>query len=357
MGQKRRSTIDDVAAHSGVARTTVSRVINNGPNVRAEVRERVMRSVAALDYRVNVQARFLAGGSSGLIALIHASELDSEPNSYYHSALELGALRACATLGVNLHTRSVSPQDPGGHDKIIELVTRLGCAGMILTPPFCDDAVLVGRVIAARCPLMCISAGTEVQAMTASVGMDDAAAGYALAGHMLECGHRHFAYIDGPEGHISAGQRLVGFRRRLAEADVSDASLSVRRGNFTFRSGITIGQELLSIPLRPSALICANDDMAAGAMLSAHRLGLDIPGDLAVAGFDDTPVSEIVWPPLTTVHQPIRRMGARAVERLFEAINQGHTVLKSGFEAIGFDVVVRASTRSSDYSNAATNPT
>ena len=341
---KKRPTIDDVAAHSGVARTTVSRVINNGPNVRTEVRDRVMQSVSALDYHVNTQARLLAGGSTGVIVLIHAFEIDAEPNSYYHSGLELGALRACAELGISLHTRTISPVDPDRYDKISELITRLRCVGMIVSPPFSDDEAMVQRIVEAKCPLVCISAGPRVQSMTASVGMDDRAAGYALAQHILGQGHRHIAYIDGPEGHISAGQRLVGFRRCIAEAGLPDEALHVERGNFTFRSGITIAQDMLSRAGRPSALVCANDDMAAGALLSAHRLGMNIPDDVAVAGFDDTPVSEIVWPPLTTVHQPIRRMGARAVERIVETLNQGHDALAPGFEAIAFEVLPRAST-------------
>ncbi|MEQ1726471.1 MAG: LacI family DNA-binding transcriptional regulator [Sphingopyxis sp.] len=343
---KKRPTIDDVAAHSGVARTTVSRVLNNGPNVRAEVRARVMASVAALNYRVNPQARMLAGGSTGLIALIHAFELDAEPNSYYHSGLELGAMRACAELGLSLHSRTISPLDPARYDKILDLITRMRCIGMILSPPFSDDVAMVQQVIRAGCPLICISAGDAVQAMTASVGMDDAAAGYAMGQHILEQGHRAITFIDGPEGHISAGQRLIGFRRCVVEAALPADALHVERGNFTFRSGITIAEDVLSRDARPSALVCANDDMAAGALLTAHRLGLNIPEDIAVAGFDDTPVSEIVWPPLSTVHQPIRRIGARAVERIAEAVNRGRDTLEPGFEAIAFHLMARASTAS-----------
>lgn len=205
---------------------------------------------------------------------------------------------------------------------------------------------MVQQVLAAGCPLVCISAGEAVYAKTASVGMDDDLAGYALAQHILTEGHRNIAYIDGPQGHISAGQRLVGFRRCLAEADLPQTTLRVAIGNFTFRSGITIAHDFLSGAKRPSALVCANDDMAAGALLSAHRLGLNIPDDIAVAGFDDTPVSEIVWPPLTTVHQPIRRMGARAIERIVDAANRGQRTLAPGFEAIAFKLVQRASTAS-----------
>jgi LacI family transcriptional regulator len=97
------------------------------------------------------------------------------------------------------------------------------------------------------------------------------------------------------------------------------------RGNFSFRSGVETTARLLAGPERPTALICANDDMAVGALFTAHKLGLEIPRDLSVTGFDDTPVSEIIWPPLTTVHQPLKLIGARAVEMIVDQINAAKT--------------------------------
>src|SRR5215208_5486349 len=106
---KRNSTIDDVAKAAGVARVTVSRVLNNGTHVRPETRERVRRAVEALGYSVNHQARALASGTGRTILLAHSHDPDREPNSYYHSGLELGALRACSALGFDLVTRAVDP--------------------------------------------------------------------------------------------------------------------------------------------------------------------------------------------------------------------------------------------------------
>src|SRR5881628_992252 len=109
---KRSATIDDVAKAAGVARVTVSRVLNNGTNVRPETRERVRRAVEALGYSVNQQARALASGMARQIMLIHAHSPELEPNSYYNAGLELGALRGCSSLGFDLVTRAVDPQDP-----------------------------------------------------------------------------------------------------------------------------------------------------------------------------------------------------------------------------------------------------
>jgi LacI family transcriptional regulator len=123
----KRPTIDDVARHSGVARTTVSRVLNGGPNVRDEVRARVLSAVAELNYRVNPQARSLAGGGSGVLSLILASDLEAEPNSFYASALELGALRECLAAGYQLLTRHVPQQSPDRRRQVLELITAQRC--------------------------------------------------------------------------------------------------------------------------------------------------------------------------------------------------------------------------------------
>jgi LacI family transcriptional regulator len=340
---KKKPTIDDVAAYSGVARTTVSRVLNGGPNVRPEVRERVQRAVDALDYKINMQARFLAGGASRQLTLVHASALDAEPNSYYHSGLELGALRGCSDRGFMLSTFALDANASNHVDRIVELVESRRSDGVVLTPPFSDDVALVRAVMRLNCPVVCVAGGAEVRKLTAAVGIDDAAAGYAMGRLIADLGHRRIGYIDGPESHMSAAQRLEGLKRALSEAHVASDQLRVERGDFTFRSGIERAEALLS-RASMTALVCANDDMAAGAMLTLHRKGLDIPGDISVCGFDDAPVSEVIWPQLTTAHQPIRRLGQRAVEMLIEAIQSGTGAAEAAFETVPFRIVERAST-------------
>ena len=133
---QKKPTIDDVAALSGVARVTVSRVLNGGANVRPEMREKVRRAVEMLDYRVNVQARALAGGASRLFTLVHPSADDSEPNSYWESALELGALRACTESGFHLITRRIGKADWDSRDWALDLIDNHLCEGIVLTPPF-----------------------------------------------------------------------------------------------------------------------------------------------------------------------------------------------------------------------------
>jgi len=315
-----KPTIDDVAALAGVARVTVSRVLNGGPNVSDKVRQAVMAAVEKLQYKVNVQARSLAGGKSRVIGLVYSSDVETEPNSFYNSGIELGALRACSQVGFQLGTHAVNQHSQRKADLVMEIIRSRRYDGLILTPPFSDDTELLENIKAARFPVVAVSAGRPAQRIVPSVSIDDEAAGYELTRHLLLLGHRRFAFIKGLEGHVSAEDRYLGFRRALEQAGIAPDSARVERGSFTFRSGIDIAARVLAGPERPTALICANDDMAVGALFTAHKMGLQLPRDLSVVGFDDTPVSEIIWPPLTTIHQPLKAMGARAAEILFDAV-------------------------------------
>ncbi len=339
-----KPTIDDVASLAGVGRTTVSRVLNDKPNVRDEVRAKVLRAVEMLDYKVNLQARNLAGRSSHRIALIHGSDFDTEPNSYYSSAIELGATRAAAKRGMQLSTSIVNQNDPMAAATILSFIRETQCEGLVLTPPFSDNLQLVAAAIQLGCPTICIAGGPQVAEITPTLGIDDWLAGHDIGCHLLAQGHRTFAFVHGLERHISAERRFEGFVTALTEFGLEPGDIMEERGNFTFRSGIECAQRILASPSRPTAIVCANDDMAAGALLAAHKAELRIPEDVAITGFDDSPVSEIVWPPLTTVHQPLRRIGERAVERLTDVISQTNDAARlPNAEVVGHNLVLRES--------------
>jgi LacI family transcriptional regulator len=335
----RRSTIDDVAKAAGVARVTVSRVLNNEQNVRPETRERVRRAVEALGYSVNQQARALASGGGRTILLIHSHDPDREPNSYYHSGLELGALRACSALGFDLVTRAV---DPGREDRnhlISSIIERERPAGILLPPPLSDDVELLLAMKEAGVRAVAVSAGEQGRAIVSSAGMDERAGGRALGEYLTSLGHCRIGFIKGPEDHLAAALRYDGFLDALNAANVREEPWTAA-GDFTFRSGVEAAEHLLREYSGFTALACANDDMAAGAMLALHRARKDIPREISVTGFDDTPMSEIVWPPLTTIRQPIKDIAERAVHILVERNGDDEAC----FEALPHELVVREST-------------
>jgi LacI family transcriptional regulator len=314
---KRNSTIDDVAKAAGVARVTVSRVLNNGENVRPETRERVQRAMKALGYSVNQQARALASGAGRQIMLIHAHNPEREPNSYYHAGLELGALRACSALGFNLVTRAIDPDGESPAHLIASILEHERPLGIIVSPPLADDLDLIASARRSGVKMVAISAGEEARSVVSAVGIDERRAGRAIGEHLLALGHTRIGVIKGPPEHRSAALRYDGFLDALRGAGIAADPWSTT-GDFTFKSGVEGAERLLRDGAAVTALACANDDMAAGAMLALHRAGLEIPAAMSVTGFDDTPMSEVIWPPLTTVKQPIKYFGERAVHLLVD---------------------------------------
>jgi LacI family transcriptional regulator len=334
---RRNSTIDDVAEAAGVARVTVSRVLNNVQNVRSETREKVLRAVEALGYSVNQQARALASGIARQIMLIHAHSPELEPNSYYNAGLELGALRACSSLGMDLITRAVDPQDEHRSRLLASILERERPAGLILSPPLSDDIEFIEAAQQAGVSVVAVSAGEEARAVVSAVGIDERAGGHAIGEHLAELGHRSIGFVKGPPEHRAAALRYDGFLDALREGGIESEPWTAT-GDFTFKSGVEAAEQLHRDGVTVTAIACANDDMAAGVMLSLHRAGLEIPMAISVTGFDDTPMSEIVWPPLTTIRQPIKDFTERAVHLLVE--NHSSEIR---FELLPFELVVRES--------------
>lgn len=332
----RNSTIDDVARAAGVARVTVSRVLNNIENVRPETRERVRRAIKALGYSVNRQARALASGTGTQIILIHAHNPEREPNSYYNSGLELGALRACSSLGYDLVTRAIDPARENPSRLLASILEHERPAGIVVSPPMSDDLDLIACAHAAGIRIVAISAGETARSIVPAVGIDDWAAGRTIGQHLVSLGHRRLGFVQGPADHQSAGLRFDGFLDALRGGSIEEPWTAT--GDFTFHSGVEAAERLLSQQGSVTALACANDDMAAGAMLALHRAGFEIPSAMSVTGFDDTPMSEVVWPPLTTLRQPIKFFAERAVHLLFEADAEPH------YEYVEHELIIRQST-------------
>ena len=332
-------TIDDVAKAAGVARVTVSRVLNNGQNVRPETRDRVRRAVEELGYSVNQQARALASGSSRQIMLIHIHDPEREPNSYYHAGLELGALCACSSLGFDLVTRAIDPEGENPSSLLSSILENERPLGIVVSPPLSDDVELLTSLRRAGVRIVAISAGERARTVVPAVGIDERSAARAIGEHLIALGHRRIGFLRGPPEHRAAALRFDGFVDALRAAGIDDEPWTAT-GDFTFKSGVEGAERLLREQRSITALACANDDMAAGAMLALHRAGLEIPSAMSVTGFDDTPMSEIVWPPLTTVRQPIKFFAERAVHLLFESDGDSAT----RYETVPHELIVREST-------------
>ncbi|OQW80325.1 MAG: LacI family transcriptional regulator [Proteobacteria bacterium ST_bin14] len=305
-----RVTIKDVSREAGVSIKTVSRVLNNEKYVGAETRAKVAEVVARLNFRPNVAARSLAGRRSFQIALIC-----DNPSPYYVYEMQSGIRDRCEAAGVRMIAQ---PYDRGSDrllDEIESLVEATQIDGLILTPPVTDHPAVLELLARRGVRFVRVSPGSQFD-VSPSTFIDNRAAAATMMRHLLALGHQRIGFIAGDPGFATSAQRTEGYRDALLGAGLAIDDALIRSGNYDFASGAREAEILLALPNAPTAIFAASDDMAAGVLTVAHRLGLQVPGALSVAGFDDTALARYVWPPLTTIRQPTRDMAHAAADLL-----------------------------------------
>jgi len=307
----RRLTITDIARLAGVSKKTVSRVINQEPYVNKATRERIEAIIAEHGYQPDPQARGLAFRRSFLVGLIH-----DNPNSQYVENIHLGILDALSTRGYELVIRPCDRRSPTFLDDMRVFVERLRLFGVVLTPSVSEDERLAKLLESADCPYVRITCAA-VDMPARLVLTRDAHGAAAAARRLAELGHRRIAYISGPPLFRSAHERRQGFIAGLAEYGLELAPELTVPGAYTYESGLARGRDLLARSDRPTAIFAGNDEMASGVYGAAHEIGLRIPEDLSIVGFDDAPIATRMWPAMTSVRLPVREMGRAAAEQLF----------------------------------------
>ena len=308
-------TMWDVAAHAKVSAMTVSRVINGTNYVSEATREKVMRSVEALGYRLNVAARVARAG------VVRIGVLFSNPRSSNLGEFLMGAFSAATKIGCQLIVEPTA-----AHPTEIDAVRSVVAAGVdavILPPPLCDSMEALEIVWRAQLPAISF-ATAEPRSHSSAVFIDDFEGARSMTRHLIDLGHRDIAFVLGNPTHSPSRRREEGFRAAMAEAGLTAPPSRLVQGMVTYRSGMDVGKVLLECDRaeRPTAIFASNDDMAAGIVAVALGLGIKVPTELSVAGFDDTPMAEAVWPPLTTVHQPIAEMAATAVTMAHDMVRR-----------------------------------
>ncbi len=313
-----RSNIRDVAARAGVAVKTVSRVLNGHPYVSVDTRAKVEEAMRALDFRPSVAARILSGAKSNQIALIYDNH-----SPYYMFQIQTGCWDFCRANGIRLLAQPVDVADPLVGEQVRGLVTETHVDGIILSSPVTDCDPVLRALESLDIPFVRISPGTN-HALTSSVFMDDAQAADDMTTYLINAGHRRIGFIKGHHNHMASDDRLFGYRRALDRAGLPYDPVLVHEGEFDFDSGVRGGRALLDQFNRPTAIFASNDDMAAGVLAVAHDRGMNVPAELSVAGFDDTTLARTVWPPLTTIHQPMIELARTATEILIAGGDINH---------------------------------
>ena len=327
-----RVTIKDVSRVAGVSIKTVSRVLNKEKYVREETKRRVEEAVAALNFSPSLAARTLAGRRSFQIALLY----DNHSPHYIHQVQE-GVWARTREEGVRMLAQPVDVASPNLAVEVGGLIDETHVDGIILSSPVTDAPEVLAELERRNIRFVRISPGTN-HAMTSSVFMDDVQAADDMTSHLINQGHKRIGFVIGHPNHMASDQRHFGYRRALDRAGIAYEPHLVRQGSFDFESGRAAAEALIALPNPPTAIFASNDDMAAGVLAYAHGLGLDVPEDLSVAGFDDTALASLVWPPLTTIRQPVRDLAYTAATLLF---GEDETVIH---QRLPHELVIRAST-------------
>ncbi|WP_026940961.1 LacI family DNA-binding transcriptional regulator [Hellea balneolensis] len=307
-----KSTITDVAKQAGVSMKTVSRVLNNEPNVAKKTRDRVLAVAKELRYTPNLAARGLASSKSYLLALLY-----DNPSPNYIANIQKGAIDACRDSGYHLVIEPLNMNAANRGDALELRLERLPVDGIILTPPLCDDVDLLDILTRLKIPYVPVAPSREPEDVT-SVKMDDVQASFEMTEYMIRNGHKRLGFIKGHPEHSASTLRYLGFVKAVEAAGLEVDLDAVVDGDFSFKSGVVAAERLLSAEQRPTAIFASNDDMAAAVVSVASRLGISVPGELSVGGFDDTPLAQILYPQLTTIKQPIYEMGHMAASLLIK---------------------------------------
>jgi LacI family transcriptional regulator len=339
---KRRATIGDVASLAGVSIKTVSRVVNREPNVRASTQEKVESAIANLGYRPNPSAQNLASHRSHLIVLVYDDLSAYEaPSAGYIINLQQGALRACRPEGFEL---LIHPCDIRNKDVAAELreqISQVRPSGILVAAPLSNMPTIVDAVEATNTPHVLLSTGTG-NGKEYEVATNDREISAEMTRYLASLGHTRIAFIKGDPNARAVGNRFDGYRDGLDQSGLPFVEKLVAEGDNSIGSGEKCAEQLFQLEPRPTAIFAANDDMAAGVVRVATRLGISIPEELSVAGCDDITLAQQIFPSLTTIRQPLGAMAETAARALISrARGNPH---EPGLETIPGTIQIREST-------------
>lgn len=336
-------TIKHVAADAGVSLQTVSRVINNEPNVGAELAERVRNSISRLGYVPLIAAQRMAGSKSRLILALNdrnrtiAGWQNREGTDWVDQML-LGGMLTCSHHGYRLILELVDTHSDHIERELLGAIGALRPDGVILTPPHSQDSKILELLERQGISIARIGSLTPGPGFSLTMG-DEAIAGEATE-HLIALGHRRIGFIAGARDYELSGWRETGWRAAMARAGLADDLL--QQGDFGYDSGLIAAQAMLNAVDPVTAIIASSDQMAVATLDLARSRGLAVPDDLSIISFDDTPIVRFASPPLTAVTQPIAAVTRLAVEGILAEQRDGNVEMAP--ISVPAELTLRAST-------------
>ncbi len=333
------ATISDVAAFAGVSKKTVSRVINDEPYVTELKVELVRKAIRELNFVPNASAQRLRHGRSLNIAALYSSSMSIDT---WLSGM-LGSLNeACSAQGYRVFAHTCDLGEAGERELSMPLINEGSADGVILLPPYGKKNKGPRYLIAQGIPFVQIES-PELSSSWPSISVDNKRAAADMTEFLVSNGHRRIGFIKGNEWKPATQRRLAGHLGVLESHGIEANAGLIKQGDFTFESGLVNGRQLLMMNPRPTAIFASNDVMAAGVLLAAHQMGLSVPADVSVSGFDDIVWARRIWPPLTTVRQPMDEIARVATDMLIRKI-KGELDEKDYHPELSAELIVREST-------------
>ena len=312
--ETKKPTIRDVAAAAGVSYQTVSREINERPDVAEGTRRRVLEVIEELSYQPSAVARSLASRKTHTLGLITQDFSD-----YFFTQVIVGAEAEARQNGYYFILGSTE-RNPDDEPEYLRLLTEREVDGILFARPSTEgDAQHVRWLIERNTPLVTTSYSIPGVALTV-VDVDNVDGGRLAAECLIEGGHREMGMIAGPAGWKSVQDRSQGYKMALQAAGLSCDPACIEHGDWSYESGYWAMRRILERGALLTALFAHNDRMAIGAMRALREASKGIPDDVALVGYDDTPPAAYSYPPLTTIHQPMQEVGKLAVQLLLQMI-------------------------------------
>lgn len=317
-------TIRDVAEDAGVSLQTVSRVVNGGPNVRAQLRDKVQAAIDRLGYVPSLAAQRMSGSRSYIILAINDRERTladwrERRGTDWVDQMLLGGILTCSQHGYRMMVELIDTHSDHVERELGAAISALQPDGVILTPPHSENRLITQLLATRGIPFARI--GSNAPGPGIAMTMGDEGAAYLATSRLIELGHRAIGMIAGSAQYSLSGWRIDGWRRALAAHGLPSDGL-LESGDFGYESGTRAARALLDRNTDLTAIIASSDQMTLAALEVARDRGLSVPRDLSLISFDNTPIVRFSQPPLTAVDQPIAETVSRAVEQLIARAEQ-----------------------------------
>jgi LacI family transcriptional regulator, galactose operon repressor len=309
-------TLDDIAKLAGISRATASRAINDRPDVSPAVRQRVREILQETGFQPNAAAHSLASQRSDMVGLVIARSVRGIFSDPYFPRLAEGIAQSC-----NQHHHTFSLFVEYELETLFRRITRRGfLCGAIVQAEGLDNP-LIPMLVRQSHPPVVVVGRPPAEAHVSYLDVDNVGGAHQAVTHLIKLGHRRIGTLTGPMISGSGQDRLAGYRRALSEYGIEVDDALIVEGDYTEEGGYHLTGQIMA--QKPSGLFIGSDSMARGVLRALSEMGLSVPQDIAIVSFDDLPPATVASPLLTTVRQPVKRIGMLAVETLLDMIKNG----------------------------------